>query len=714
MNAHTSERSIIRPDAPDGWVYTGDSGFLTPTDIKLTPLPSITPLELIAGTTIQAPEDIRCDDDYEYEPNYLWRDPAAALNRVISENNYQQLKLTFGELHKYSNSQDLLALLNSAETEESLDKAMREYYSLIESVERKADDEVLSNAGIWDFLGLMANHFMIQTNMRDLPMSDQLESLLSRGLDSEHPPEKLLDFIANFDVPSSIAKKLMDCIDTSPNHPLYWWVASRCPDHPRVVKERASVRSYIRGESDITSIEHPQALLPLGLLLDETEYQFPKSGLELETNCPVKAVKVPEGTKMGLDVADVEKILELRLNDARNADVLIYDKQWLRRYFEIWRWEKVSRSISSSIHLHSDGCSDLKLERAAEHFGEDEDDCRENYRHNTVEVRTALSGYVMDKGDESRGFDELPHPSLLELMHSCENPASLIYTLALVRIMSTPYRFRIISDLGKEIADPSERRTTIYDRHESTAIRSREEVEAAEEIAELTLDDENCPLEDLIEKISLLSIDMQKRTVEATLINSDSYLLERLMDSLSDLAPSLQEQITESVLVNRSDVSSYLSYKVSALVPDLQERVVEAVIALKDSTELSYLAPSMSDLIPSLQKRIVDTAVTHGFVYTLERLALELPKLAPDIRESVAEAFFAICSDSSITILLEHAPSLTPGLQVRVVEKLLACKVDWMLELFAEQVPDLAPYAQTRALESGLVHNMALPYNMGR
>ena len=431
---------LVLPTDP-GDYCRANSGLFVPSGptLKLEPIPKLNEPTLLLGTeAINAcPDDIleRTEAPTStYEPAYLWYNAPAALNRVIVNASLDSLKEKFGALQQFSERDKLLSVLNSRSSEEELAAITSDFHSLLGEIHARAGSEVLEDALLWDYLGVLADYLMIESDMQDLAMDEDTLQLILRGLDNHHIPEKLLDFIAHFDIPRELAGKLIDRIDEYPNHPLYWWVASRCPDHPVVMQQRRAVEALVVGDENAFAHLNPETLLPLGSLLPDRA--FPRTGLELETTTFVDAVKVPEGTVMGEDCAEnVDGILELRLNHKGDRSVLNYGPEWLYRYFEVWRWEKIARGVSSSIHLHSDGNSPAKLERARHLFGLDDDSCRYNDL-GTVEVRSALDGYI-DEELDGRGYSELPPPALIELLHLVEDIDSPLFLAARGRLGQT-------------------------------------------------------------------------------------------------------------------------------------------------------------------------------------------------------------------------------------------------------------------------------------
>ena len=226
---------------------------------------------------------------------------------------------------------------------------------------------------------------------------------------------------------------------------------------------------------------------------------------------------------MGFDSAAGGAILELRLNHEGDRSVLNYGPEWLHRYFKVWRWEKIARGVSSSIHLHSDGISTLKLERARILFGLDDNSCRYN-NLGTVEVRSALGGYI-DKKLDGRGYSELPPPALIELLHLVEDVCSPLFLAAKSRLGWTAWRSRVgnhnkySQQVGKQLLE---------------SLRKNDQ--------ELS--------RDLFYQVAELDHDMQQAVVEAAVDNGEHRLV---IYFLSLLSPDLQKAVVREFCRTPSD-----------------------------------------------------------------------------------------------------------------------------------------------------------------
>ena len=101
------------------------------------------------------------------------------------------------------------------------------------------------------------------------------------------------------------------------HHPLYWWVAARCSDHPEFIKQQRVARALLANDETALADSDPRIMLPIGLLLGD-EALMPRTGIELETTTFANQVRVPKGTAMGLDSVAGGDILELRLNHTQD------------------------------------------------------------------------------------------------------------------------------------------------------------------------------------------------------------------------------------------------------------------------------------------------------------------------------------------------------------------------------------------------------------
>ena len=640
---------LVLPTGPDGFCRT-DSGLFVPEKeltpkLELEPMPELNqPTLLLGAKAINAcPDDILKGTEAPastYEPAYLWYDAPAALNRVIDSASLDSLKEKFGKLQQLSKRDKLLSVLNSRSSEEELAAITSDFYSLLGEVHARASSKVLEDGRLWDYLGAMADYLMIESDMQDLAMDDDTLQLILRGLDNHNTPEKLLDFIAHFDIPRELAGKLLDRIDDHPNHPLYWWVASRCPDHPVVAQQRRAVEALAAGDKSESVHLNLKTLLPLGSLLPDRT--FPRTGLELETTTFVDTVKVPEGTVMGYDGAkDVDGILELRLNHEGDRSVLNYGPEWLHRYFEVWRWEKIARGVSSSIHLHSEGDSPVKLERAKGLFGIDNDSCRDNDL-GTVEVRSALRGYI-DERFESGGYNELPPPALIELLHSAGEINSPLFLAVKGHLDCTAWRGRA-GDYGE------------YSRQVGGQLLK-------------ALEDNDARLcRRLFHRVGGLSYDMQAAVVEAAMKNDEHGLV---LYFLSSLSPDLQKATVGEVCGAPSNWTDMcLVSKASLLDPEIRATVIEHALECDDEMIICSLMNQIDVCTDEQQSDLVKRVVETNEYYILRSLIRNMHKIAnPYLKDYVAREMIKRYYDEYASELIKQFDSLNLDLQNDIIGK---------------------------------------------
>ena len=473
--------------------------------------------------------------DHKKDPSYLWADAPSALNRLMSNNSLGTLQGVFGEMQQYSEISNVIKLLNGRpDSEEQLRDVTKEFYDLLASVHSLTSPDMLNTSNAWDFLDLMADYISIQHDMVDLPMTEEILELIINNLaSSSEDNSKLLDFISHFDIPSEIASSLIDQLESNPNHPLYWWVASRCPNHPTVRDQREAVLDIIQANPEqMIDLQNIRNLMPLALLLPDKPMNWPRTGLELEPNTPIRSVKVPYGTLMGEDVPGTGK-LELRLDHSRHPEVIDYGSDWLRRYFEIWRWEKISRSLSSSIHVHSELPEATGYHLIIPYvFGIDENDCRHNDL-GTAEIRTALSGYRDRNNTQATGFSELPHPSFIELIHAVTVRDIGLMKILHGRLFQTPYINRLTRGGSANIATST----------------STEHLEFAAITAYLDSRD-SYVLTKLAGISGNLSPENQTRVVAACLDSEYSYVLRRLASVSGSLSPENQTTVATVCLAS--------------------------------------------------------------------------------------------------------------------------------------------------------------------
>ena len=98
--------------------------------------------------------------------------------------------------------------------------------------------------------------------------------------------------------------------------------------------------------------------------------------------------------------------------------------------------------MSSSIHIHSDGQSGNKFATAQWLFGADPNSLRLNGL-GTIEMHSALAGYIDNQFDEACGYPELPPPAIIELLHSCSEPDSALFLMLQQRVGYTDWRSRL-------------------------------------------------------------------------------------------------------------------------------------------------------------------------------------------------------------------------------------------------------------------------------
>lgn len=680
----------------NGYSRTPD-GLLVPESSSDDTLPN--KIEVCNDPSLTA--DVIGTKTNDREACYLWINPAAALNRVIAESELDGLRATFGNLNDYIELQNILSLLNKQETSDSFEIILREYYQLIERVDEKIDDSLLSEPGVWDFLKLMSDYLMIQSNMSDLPMSDSLLMLADRGLSTDKPPKKLLDYLSNFDIPKELADRLLDRIDINPNHPLYWWIASKSPDHPTVVHQREAVEGILNDTASITAITDPASLMPFGALLGSAaSQQFPKTGLELEANCPVGAVKVPGGTRMGTDIAynNSGTILELRLDDKSNPDVIEYGPDWLHRYFEVWRWEQTVRSLSSSIHIHSDGQGPLKSAYARVMFGYSMADCQNNNSHGTIEVRTALSGYV-GNSDET-GFPELPHPALIELLHLCDKPNSAGFALSKARIELTVFRSRIAADPEDIVRAKVNQSILDLELTHMPFLTMQQLAEIVEGIINLSNNDKNYIL---IDRLDDLDPELRERIVEYLLAQNHGFSIRELARNVDNLEPRLQKRFFEHILQD-DKVGAVISMLSAAdgLIPELQERIVDHVLSRDNGPMVRTLSRLIGSMVPSVQVRVANYVLDQGDSEMKINLIREAGHFESVLQERVVDYVLAQDNKDMTMMLIWEVGHLESELQERVVDYVLTSPAAQMAYELAQVVSTVDPEMQVRIVDHAI------------
>ena len=690
--AGVEDSELVLPTGPDGYRRAGSGLFVPEKEPTLKPMPELSqPTLLLGAEAINAcPDNILEGTETPasvYEPAYLWYDAPAALNRVIVSASLDSLKEKFGKLQQFSERDKLLSVLNSRSSEEELDAITSDFYSLLGEVQARAGSEVLEDALLWDYLGVMADYLMIESDMQDLTMDEDTLQLILRGLDNHDIPEKLLDFIAHFDIPRELAGRLLDRINDHPNHPLYWWVASRCPDHPVVAQQRRAVEALAAGDENAFAHLNPETLLPLGGLLPDRT--FPRTGLELETTTFVDAVKVPEGTVMGEDCAEnVDGILELRLNHKGDRSVLNYGAEWLHRYFEVWRWEKIARGVSSSIHLHLDGSSPAKLERARHLFGLDDDSCRYN-NLGTVEVRSALDGYI-DEELDGRGYSELPPPALIELLHLVEDIDPLLFLAVKDRLEWTAWRSRVSDNYDKYLQRVGKQLI------EGVQNSDYESLELLDQVGGLSYDMQAAVVEAMIAHneydllifyFHLLNFEMQK--VVVGVVGEDKIYTDlHIVNHIGSLEPEIRMSMINSVLTRGNRVLLYyLARNINELTEDQQCELVEVVMREGYSNAFVELIIHISSITsPCLRDRIARQVIKCDDVMFIDMLIAQLDSLSSDLQNDILDRRLNMGRVNMSLIL--HMGALSPEQQRRVIEKMsLNDEMDMdLLELCVYQI----------------------------
>lgn len=635
---------LVLPTDPDDY-YRANSGLFVPIR-KSAPGSGEQPTLLLGAEAINAcPDDILKGTEAPtstYEPTYLWYDAPAALNRVIDSASLDSLKEKFGKLQQLSKRDKLLSVLNSRSSEEELAAITSDFYSLLGEVHARASSKVLEDGRLWDYLGAMADYLMIESDMQDLTMDDDTLQLILRGLDNHNTPEKLLDFIAHFDIPRELAGKLLDRIDDHPNHPLYWWVASRCPDHPVVAQQRRAVEALAAGDKSESVHLNLKTLLPLGSLLPDRT--FPRTGLELETTTFVDAVKVPEGTVMGEDCAEnVDGILELRLNHKGDRSVLNYGPEWLHRYFKVWRWEKIARGVSSSIHLHSDGNSPAKLERARHLFGLDDDSCRYN-ELGTVEVRSALDGYI-DEELDGRGYSELPPPALIELLHLVEDTHSLLFLAARGRLGQTAWRSRVSNNYDKYLQ------------------------QVGKQLIESVQNSDYESLIELLDQVGGLSYDMQAAVVEAMIAHNEHDLLIFYFHLLNF---EMQKVVVGVVGEDKIYTDLHIVNHIGSLEPEIRMSMINSVLTRGNKVLLHYLARNINELTEDQQYELVEVVMREGYSSAFVELIIHISSItSPCLRDRIARQVIKCDRVRFIDMLIAQLGSLSSDLQNDILDRRL-------------------------------------------
>ena len=596
--------TLEAPECPEGYERTA-TGLYAPefTDQPSSELVTLSREDADKYHTLSVPA---LDKSRDMMIPWLYS-TGSAFNRMLSGSGLSNLRQCFGDMFQYirlddevdnrANVKNILELLSYGHFKGDKDQIQQEMDVFVGKVNQSAPAEVLKRRDLWSYLSLMSDYFLIENNCKDLRMTDNVLELICKTLDNGGPvTDELLNFISNYDVPSEVAGKLLDRMGERPNHPIFWWMVSRCPDHKIVREQREFVKEMLQPEdgSDISRF-NPVAvdnLLPLGVLLDG-EQKFPRTGLELETTVFVGLVKVPDGTLMGVDATYHERdILELRLDDARDEGVLEYGVDWLKRYFEVWRWSRVARCINTSIHLHSEDKNRQRISQARQRFGSDEDDCRYNEELGTVEVRTALEG--MEKQDSAVPF---PPPSFIELIHFCDN--KLLSGMLMTRIDEARYDSRLAPDdserqsqtintilaiLASEDPYYITKLIPVFDK-----LTSRQQDEAISVI--LASEDPYC-ITKLIPIFDKLTSEKQDKAISVILASEDPYCITKLIPIFDKLTSGQQDEAIETILA-----SKYPEY-ITKLIPIFdkltsgqQDEAIETILASKYPEYIASLIP---------------------------------------------------------------------------------------------------------------------------
>ena len=476
--------------------------------------------------------------------------PLAGLNRSVAHASLDHLRATFGDLHRYTEndpeSRDaVLETVRSICSPEETQALLAEFHKLTETLSETLPDKAIDDATLWSSLTLIADTISINQDMADIPQTEGLHQLCLRALSHEAPSTQVLDFISRCEITNELADALLDRIDIHPSHPLYWIVADKRPAHPRVQRQREMVLRLQDQDSfrpTMDDIYEFGKLVPLGSLMSR---QWPRSGLEIETTVFGGPAKVPDGAVMGTDVARHGNILELRLDHGGHPEVLTYDAAWRRRYFEIWRWGRVSRSVNTSIHLHSEGV--LKIGNAQVMFGSDTDDCRIN-NHGTIEVRTVLEGY---KGGQ--GYPELPSPILLELLHSLDMSDPVLPRIAEMYLKTGVYGSRL-SRSTNELVTARDGLAYLLERgseHELETLAYNLATIPAEHQAEVITvilkRGSDSGLEALARNLATIPAEHQTRVITALLERDNSRGLEVLARNLATIPAEHQARVVAAV-----------------------------------------------------------------------------------------------------------------------------------------------------------------------
>ena len=380
---------------------------------------------------------------------------------------------------------------------------------------------------------------------------------------------------------------------------------------------------------------------------------------------------------MGDDGAeDVDGILELRLNHEGDRSVLNYGPEWLHWYFEVWRWEKIARGVSSSIHLHSEGDFFMKLERAKNLFGVDSNSCRYNSL-GTVEVRSALGGYVDNRLD-GRGYSELPPPVLIELLHLVEDTHSPLFLAVRGRLGQTAWRSRI-GDHNKYAQQLDEQLLNALENNDFQVCKK------------------------LFHRVDRLSHNMQATAVEMAMENDEYNLVLRCLGLLN---PSLQKAVVSEICRVPSDWTNMdLVSQIGLLDPEIQATVIEYALGCdkNNAAVIYYLVDQINICTQKQQLDLVERAISTDEEPILKKLIENIYRItSPYLRDHVAQELIDRGHDKYVYKLIKQFDSLSPGLQNNILDKELS-KGYGTMDL-TDYMGVLSPEQQERVIENILTN----------
>lgn len=648
-----SSPDIITPRHPSGFTATGANILI----------PEVTKKDIITDIDYDdLPDDLHSKNTTSKEPAYRWANPAAALNRVIAEAELNTLRKSFRpNLADYSEPEAVLETLNSRLPDAERGPATSEFYDLLGEIGERVNKENLDSPGLWGYLDFIADYLSIEHDMEDLPMTDRVLELCLDGLEvSTTDNSKLLDFISHFDIPEVLADKLIDSLSVNSDHPLYWWVASRAPHHPDVVRQKSLVNLALEKTVPILNIED---MLPLGSL--DLNLDWPRTGLDFEVKPRVSAVKAPKGTLVGEDMSSgTYTQLELRLDHTLTSEVLNYDDDWLKRYFEIWRWEKASRSSSQSIHIHSEVGQDLaayKIAHAHLLFGNDVDDCRYN-ELGTMEVRTALPGYAQDKVE--LGYKSLPPPSLIELLHLAGGDNHVLSSLSANRVMTTDYQSRITAGGKKLLFDMAAENLANqnYDKVNKSAIDNLLSASNSTPFAHFYFNDV------LLPHIQSLSPEHRQQVIANSLENPSSISqLIPLIPLMGYFTAEQKQQLFETVMSSNYLKPTSLLMSYDSLNQEQKKQLDERLIADMQGHSASFhLRGYIEQVSPEVQRSYIDQLRKSG--YSQIARSVHIRSLPPE--DQLAEVRRQLESgDIKQTLSEEDMPFFSPEVQIELMKR---------------------------------------------